>query len=37
MSDGSANVYLLFAGIAVATLHGLEMKNALEVAEDPLC
>ncbi|NLJ06040.1 MAG: glutamine synthetase [Sphingobacteriales bacterium] len=32
--DGSANVYLLFAGIAVATLHGLEMKNALEVAED---
>jgi len=32
-SDGSANIYLLLAGLAVATRHGLEMPDALEVAE----
>jgi len=32
-SDGSANAHLLLAGLTVATRHGLEMKNALEVAE----
>jgi glutamine synthetase len=31
--DGSANIYLLLAGLAVAARHGLEMKNALELAE----
>jgi len=31
--DGSANVYLLMAGLCVATLHGLEMENAIEMAE----
>lgn len=31
--DGSANIYLLMAGLAVAARHGLEMKNASEVAE----
>ena len=31
--DGSANIYLLLAGLAVATRHGLEMKNALELAD----
>ncbi|MBE0647503.1 MAG: glutamine synthetase [Bacteroidales bacterium] len=31
--DGSADIYLLFAGLAVAARHGLEMKNALEFAE----
>lgn len=31
--DGSADVYLLFAGLTVAARHGLEMKNALELAE----
>jgi glutamine synthetase len=31
--DGSADVYLLFAGLAVAVRHGLEMAQALEVAE----
>ncbi len=30
--DGSANIYLLLAGLAVATRHGLEMRGALEVA-----
>jgi len=30
--DGSANVYLLFAGLAVAVRHGLEMEDALDVA-----
>lgn len=29
--DGSANIYLLLAGLAVATRHGLEMKDALEL------
>jgi len=27
--DGSANIYLLLAGLAVAARHGLEMENAL--------
>lgn len=31
--DGSADVYLLCAGLAVAARHGLEMKNALEFAQ----
>jgi len=30
--DGSANIYLLLAGLAVATRHGLEMEGALELA-----
>lgn len=32
--DGSANIHLLFAGLAVAARHGLEMENALEIAEN---
>jgi glutamine synthetase len=32
-ADGSANVYLLIAGLAVACRHGFEMADALEVAE----
>ena len=31
--DGSANVYFLLAGLAVAARHGLEMKDALAVAK----
>ncbi len=31
--DGSADIYLLFAGLTVAARHGLEMKNALAFAE----
>jgi glutamine synthetase len=31
--DGSANVYLLIAGLAVACRYGFENPNALEVAE----
>jgi len=31
--DGSADLYLLMAGIVVAIQHGLEMKGALEKAE----
>jgi len=31
--DGSADIYLLFAGLAVGTRHGLEMPDALEKAE----
>ncbi len=31
--DGSADIHLLLAGLAVAARHGLEMQNALEVAE----
>jgi glutamine synthetase len=31
--DGSANIYLLMAGLAVAVRHGLEMENALTLAE----
>ena len=30
--DGSANIYLLLAGLAVAVRHGLEMEGALELA-----
>ncbi len=30
--DGSANVYLLLAGLAVAARHGMEMPDALEYA-----
>lgn len=30
--DGSANIYLLLAGLAVAARHGLEMEGALELA-----
>jgi len=31
--DGSANIHLLLAGLAVAARHGVEMENALELAE----
>ncbi len=31
-ADGSANVYLLMAGLTLAALHGLEMDNALDFA-----
>ena len=31
--DGSADIYLLFAGLTVAARHGLKMKDALEYAE----
>lgn len=31
--DGSADVYLLLAGLTVAARYGLEMDNALEIAE----
>ena len=31
--DGSADVYQLLAGLAVACRHGFEMENALEIAE----
>ena len=30
--DGSANIYLLLAGLAVAARRGMEMKNSLELA-----
>jgi glutamine synthetase len=30
--DGSANIYLLLAGLAVAARHGIEMENALDFA-----
>ncbi|MCK4723267.1 MAG: glutamine synthetase, partial [Dehalococcoidia bacterium] len=30
--DGSANIHLLLAGLAVAARHGLEMEGALELA-----
>jgi glutamine synthetase len=33
-SDGSADIYLLMAGLAVAARHGLEMKDALKFAEN---
>ncbi|MDY5970070.1 MAG: glutamine synthetase family protein [Bacteroidales bacterium] len=32
--DGSANVYLLLAGMAVAARHGFEMKDAVQYAKD---
>lgn len=31
--DGSANIYQLLAGLAVACRHGLELENGLEIAE----
>ncbi len=31
--DGSANIYLLMAGLAVAARHGLEMDGALDLAQ----
>ncbi|MCD4773926.1 MAG: glutamine synthetase family protein [Bacteroidales bacterium] len=31
--DGSADIHLLLAGLAVAARHGLEMENALDYAE----
>ena len=31
--DGSANIYLLLAGLAVACKYGFELSNALEIAE----
>ena len=31
--DGSADIYLLLAGMAVAARQGLEMKNSLEIAK----
>ncbi len=31
--DGSADIHLLLAGLAVAARHGLEMENALDFAE----
>ena len=31
--DGSANIYLFMAGIIVAAQHGLQMSNALEIAQ----
>lgn len=34
--DGSANIHFLLAGLAVAARHGLEMEDALELA-DRLC
>jgi glutamine synthetase len=32
--DGSADIYLLLAGLTVAALHGLEMKDALALAKE---
>lgn len=32
--DGSADIYLLMAGLVVATQHGLTMDNALEMAKE---
>jgi glutamine synthetase len=32
--DGSADVYLLLAGLTVAARHGLEMENALDLAKE---
>lgn len=32
-SDGSANLYLLFAGLVTAARHGFEIDNALEIAK----
>ena len=31
--DGSADLYQLLAGLAVACRHGFEIENALELAE----
>ena len=32
--DGSANIYLLLAGMAVAARHGFEMRDAIQYAKD---
>lgn len=32
--DGSADIYLLLAGLTVAARHGLEMENALQLAKE---
>jgi glutamine synthetase len=32
--DGSADIYMLMAGLIVAGQHGLEMENSLEMAEE---
>lgn len=32
--DGSANIYLLLAGMTVAARHGFEMQNAVQYAKD---
>lgn len=32
--DGSADIYLLIAGLAVACRHGFEINNALQIAEN---
>lgn len=32
--DGSANIYLLFAGLVIATEHGFQMEDALEKADE---
>jgi glutamine synthetase len=32
--DGSADMYLLMAGLAVAARHGFEMENAVQYAKD---
>lgn len=32
--DGSADIYMLLASIAIAVRHGIEMENALQLAED---
>lgn len=32
--DGSADIYLLIAGLAVACRHGFELNNALQIAEN---
>ena len=32
--DGSANIYMIIAGLAVAARHGLEMENGVKYAED---
>jgi glutamine synthetase len=32
--DGSADIYKLFAGLVIATEHGLEMNNALQMADE---
>ena len=32
--DGSANIYLLLAGMTVAARHGFEMENAVQFAKD---
>lgn len=32
--DGSADIYKLFAGLVIATEHGMEMDNALQIADE---